>query len=185
MWRIEGVSDDTAFGALALGLNNVHGDTGRTRGKDGSRRRSIVHLCEQLDLEVWPLRRIFLDKVCLGECHRHFWLEGQPVAWSAGIHASLTERRPRFVNILPKICLCIRRRVGRDHIESARQVVSRPTCTDDSCANDCYVLNFCICCHGNPPFEVSSKLARICWVPFTHAAPRAASLTSVLTGVEA
>src|SRR6202020_2501354 len=73
MWRIERVSDDTAFGALALGLNNVHRNARRPRGKGRSWWRGIVDFLEQLYLEVRSLWCVLLDKVCLGERLRHFW----------------------------------------------------------------------------------------------------------------
>src|SRR5258708_30224178 len=112
------------------------------------RRRGVVHLSEHLYLEIGSFRPIFLDKVRFRERLSHFRFEGQAVARSAGCHTILAERGPRCVNILPKVSLRIRRRVGCYHFESAGQVISGPACADDSCADDSHVSNLVVLCHA-------------------------------------
>src|SRR3984957_7848032 len=59
--RIERMSYHTPLGTLARGLDNIHSDSRRTRGHDRAWRRGIVHLCEQLRLEVRALGSVFLN----------------------------------------------------------------------------------------------------------------------------
>jgi len=63
MRRIEGVADHTALRMLAGGLADANGDARRTRSKDSGLRSERVHVCEQLDLEVRPLRPVLLDQI--------------------------------------------------------------------------------------------------------------------------
>src|SRR6202047_3311706 len=46
------MADHAAFGPLAAGLNDAHGDTRGTRGDDGIRGSRVIDLGEQIDLEV-------------------------------------------------------------------------------------------------------------------------------------
>src|SRR5260370_28670059 len=56
MRRIEGVANYTALRMFAGGLDDANGDARRARNEDRSLRSERVHVGEQLDLEVRPLR---------------------------------------------------------------------------------------------------------------------------------
>jgi hypothetical protein len=62
------MSDENTLGMLAVRLHHARRDSGRTRGNDGVDRSGIVHLREQLDLEIGTLGSVFLNEVCFREC---------------------------------------------------------------------------------------------------------------------
>ena len=80
MRRIEGVSDHAALGMLALRLANANRNARRTGGNDRIHRAGSVHIGVELDLEIRPLRPVFLDEVGFRERVLQAGSEAQPVA---------------------------------------------------------------------------------------------------------
>ena len=55
------------------------------------------------------------------------------------------QRRPSLVNVLAQIHFRIRRRVGRDHVEPARQILGRPAGADNTGADDSDACEWACC----------------------------------------
>ena len=100
---------------------------------DGS---GIVHVREQLHLEIRPLGPVFLDEVRLRQRLFHICREGQAIARRAFGKADARQVLPGFVDVFAQIGFGVRRGIGRDDIESAREIFSGPAGADDSSANN-------------------------------------------------
>ena len=62
--------DKATLGTLAFRLNDARRYSRRTRRDDRIRRSGIVHVGEQLHLEIWTLGTVFLDEVGLRQRRR-------------------------------------------------------------------------------------------------------------------
>jgi hypothetical protein len=65
MRRIEWMSDDHPLRVFALRLNDPWRDSRRARSEKGINRHNLIHLCVELQLEIWTFGRVFLDEVGL------------------------------------------------------------------------------------------------------------------------
>src|SRR6476661_5839025 len=63
VWRIKGMSDENTLWMLAVRLHHARRNSGRARRDDGVDRSGIVHLREQLHLEIGTLGSVFLNEV--------------------------------------------------------------------------------------------------------------------------
>ena len=96
----------------------------------------VVHVGEQLHLELGPLGGVFLDEVGLRQRRLHVRGEGQAVAHRSRGEADGFELPPRLVNVLAQVGFRVGGGVGRDHVEAARQVLGGPARADDPGADD-------------------------------------------------
>ena len=99
-------------------------------------RPGLVHLGEELDFEVGPFRRVFLNEVGFGECPAHTRRERQPLTGCAGRETSPSEYGPGVIDVLAEARFRAGRRIGGDHVEPAGQVVGGPACSDHPRADD-------------------------------------------------
>ena len=134
--RIERMSHQAALGVRALRLHDAGRDAGRARRDDRVRRSRIVHVGEQLHLEIRPLGAVFLNEVRRRQRLLHVGREGQLIPGRAGGQADARQHLPRLVDVLAELRLRVRRRVGGDHVEPARQIECGQACADDSGADD-------------------------------------------------
>jgi hypothetical protein len=92
---------------------------GGTRREDRVQRGGLVHLGEELDLELRSLRGVFLDEVGFAERPAHTRRELQPLTGCAGREASPGEYGPGVIDVLAEVRFRVRRRIGGDHVETA------------------------------------------------------------------
>jgi len=67
MGRIEGMSDDAAFGMLTGRLHGAHGQSGGTRSDNRVWPSRGIHVGEELILEILPFRSVLLHQVGIRE----------------------------------------------------------------------------------------------------------------------
>ena len=141
--RVERMADEDALGVLALRLHHARRDARRARGDDRVRRRGVVHVGEELDLEVRAARGRFPGRsrpatapafMSVVKVRRSRDAPGErPMASSC---------LPGLVDVLAQVGFRVRRRIGRDDVEAARQILGRPTRADDSGADDGDAVNW-------------------------------------------
>src|SRR3984957_6263048 len=130
------MADHAAFGPLATGVNDAHGDTRGTRGDDGIRGARVIDLGEQLDLEIRTLWPVLLDEVGTRKRFLHAWSERQPGGCRVRSKPNGCERRPSRINVLAQFGFRVRSRIGCDYIESRCKVLRCPARADETCADD-------------------------------------------------
>ena len=136
MRRIERVADHGPLRTPALGLHHAHRDAGRARGDDRVRRRGIVDVGEQLDLEFRTLRRVLLNEIGVGQRGRHVGRELQSINRGAGCESQCRRAFPCTFDVGPQRRLGAWRRVGGGDVEAAGEIVRRPTRTDGAGTDD-------------------------------------------------
>src|SRR6266446_2047958 len=129
------MSDENTLWMLAVRLHHARRDSGRARRNDGINRRDIIHLREQLDLEIGTLGTVFLNEVRFRKRLFHICREREAIARRAFGKADVRQVFPGFVDVFAEIGFGVRSGIGRDDIESTRQVFSGPTGADDSSAD--------------------------------------------------
>ncbi len=136
MGRVERVADDATFGALATRLDDAHREPRRARGDDRVGRSGCVDVGEQLDLEIGPLRPVLLDEVRLRQRLLHVGGELETLHRRLRRQSDDLERLPGLVHVPAQVRFCVRGWIRRDHVEPAREVLRRPTRTDESRPDD-------------------------------------------------
>src|SRR5260370_263298 len=115
----------------------VRRDSGRTGSDDGVDRRGIVHLREQLHLEIRTFRSVFLNEVRFRQRFFHICREREAIARRAFGKTDVRQVLPRFIDIFAEIGFGVWSWISHDDIESSREIFGGPTGADDSSANDC------------------------------------------------
>ena len=130
------MSDQDTLRVLALRLDNTRRYPRRTRSDKRIERSGIVHVGEQLHLEVRPLGSVFLDEVGLRQRFVHVRRKGQAVARRAVRETDVGQVWPCFIDVLAQVSFRVWRGIGRNDVEAARQILCRPARADDSGADD-------------------------------------------------
>src|SRR5438093_1694633 len=136
MRRIEWMSDDHTLRVFALRLNHTRRYPRRTRSEKRIDWSDIIHLGVQFHLEVRPLGSVFLDEVSLRQRFVHIRRKGQAVARRAARETDVGQVWPCFIDVLAQVGFRVWRWIGRNDVEPARQILSRPARADHSCADN-------------------------------------------------
>ena len=97
--------NDTALGMLARGLHHAHGQSGGTRCDDRIRGGRIVHVGEQLYLEVLAFGTVLLNKVGVRERLLHIGGELQMLARCVRREPDRGKVFPGGINVSTQVCL--------------------------------------------------------------------------------
>src|ERR1700742_1606161 len=97
---IEGVADHTALGMFARRLADTNWNARRARSENRGLRSERVHVGEQLDLKVRPLRPILLDQIHTLQRISQLGSERESLLRGAGRQTQLLKGRPRSIDIL-------------------------------------------------------------------------------------
>ena len=93
------MSDENTLRMLAVRLHHARRNSGRTRRNDGVDRRGIVHLREQLHLEIGTLGTVFLNEVRFRQRFFHICREREAIARRAFGKADARQVLPGFINV--------------------------------------------------------------------------------------
>ena len=136
--RIEGMAQHHAAGMAAGGLHLAHQQTRGTGSQDHMRRQRGIHAPEQVDLEVFALRAVFLHEVRTLERLFQRGRETQALRGGTGRQPQQLQAGPVKRHGGTQLHFRIRHRVGGRDLQPPRQEIGRPTGPDHAGAHHRY-----------------------------------------------
>ena len=127
------------------------------RGGDDGLRIGGVDAGEQLLLEFFTLRRIFLDEIGAGHTILKPLVKGQPRGARAGGHSAAGHRRPRGVDRRERLAAGVGGRVPCVDVEARAEEPRRPSRPDDARADNGDPFDFGT--HDSPNLLLRRRLA--------------------------
>lgn len=142
------MADDGPLRTPALGLDDAHRDARRTRRDDRARRRGVVDVGEQRDLELRALRRVLLYEIGVRDSLTQVRGEAQAIGRGFGRQPDRGRRVPCRLHVRAQGCLRGGGGVGRRHVEASDEIVRRPARTDGAGADDRHAVDGSVHIHG-------------------------------------
>src|SRR5216683_4410146 len=136
VWWVERMPkyDTRRVGRLCLEIRNRNAR--RTTRNDDVGADSVRNVFEELELEIYPLWTVFLDKVDASQSFLQIRRKRQVVLIGAWLKTHFLQQRPCAIDIRVQLLLGVCDGIGCAHRKSFREIVSRPAHPDQPAAHD-------------------------------------------------
>ena len=141
------MTDHDPFWPSRSRLQRARQEAGRARGNHRLQGRMARDLCDDVCLEFFSFRHIFLDELGGSYCRLDRWMEAEPVRTRSLTKTDLLHHRPDSLDVGSGSLLDSIPRIGHRDIKALGQAAHGPTRADDPTPYEADSLDIIRCIH--------------------------------------